>query len=251
MKDINNWQEDAVSDSGVKVPEWGLDPAGKTEEEEGKDAGVEAVPSVAETRMAELATETKVIVPEDPEKKAVEIEARLAEIRAFSHPDAKSLFVQKTENLKRRTNGEISGIELDQLDKEIDEKIKNLGIEAKPVNKIVTPEHPEETQKQESANIEAEQNNTETNKHGFEKLSKDEVFSRDIEDSWDLRQLNHSIIRHGDVTAKDGYVYKVDYLLSVIGNLKGSSDPELQRVTSTYGLRDKVKRLLLKKELGI
>lgn len=239
MKDINAWQADAIVDSGVNVPEWELEPIWKTEEREEKGTRVEAVPSVAEARLTELAKETKVVIPENPEEKASQIEMRRAEIMAYSDPETKLLFDQKTENLKRRTRGEISGVELDQLDKKVDEIIKER------VDRALKGG--------EYHNGDVEQNSAGTNKRSFEaqNLSKDEVFSRDIEDSWDLRQLNHSITRHGDVTAKDGYVYKVDYLLSVIGNLKGSSDPELQRVTSTYGLRDKVKRLLLKKELGI
>lgn len=201
-----------------KVPDWELEPVDGVEQKEAQENAVEEMPSVAETRMAELATETHVVTPENPEEKAAQIEARLAEIRAFSHPETKSLLDQKTENLKRRMSGEIDGVELDRLDREIDEKIKKNG---------------------------------EDNNHRFsgldrktEKTEKGKVFEDDLKNSWDLRQVMHSIQRFGDITAPDGYVYKADYLIPLIGNLKDSNDPNLQRVTNNYGLRDRVRELL-------
>ena len=70
-----------------------------------------------------------------------------------------------------------------------------------------------------------------------------------IKNADSMRTLLHVLKELGDITASDGYVYKTDYLIPLIGNLKGSNDENLGRVTRTYGLRDKVKYILLRQEL--
>lgn len=85
----------------------------------------------------------------------------------------------------------------------------------------------------------------------IEKFTKEEINKSKIQVAHDIRQLTRNLYEVGDITASDGYVYKNDYLINIIVNLKDSKDENLQKVTNIYGLRDKVKILLLQKELGI
>ena len=48
-----SWQDEAVEKSGVKVPEWELEPMG-AEQKENVEVSVEAEPSVADKRLEEL-----------------------------------------------------------------------------------------------------------------------------------------------------------------------------------------------------
>lgn len=75
-----SWQDEAVEKSGVKVPEWELEPMGAEQKEKTMEANVEAEPSVAEKRLEEIAAETKEISLENPEQKAAQIETTRAEI---------------------------------------------------------------------------------------------------------------------------------------------------------------------------
>lgn len=152
---------------------------------------------------------------EEEEKK----KKRLEEIKAFSHSDIESLLAQKSENLKRRMNGDISGVELDQLDQEIDEKIKRNGEEGKS--------------------------------EMFGQLSREELLLDGIKYAPDMRNLLIHLGKHENITGSDGYIYKTEELVPIIGNLKDSNDPNLQRITSNYGLRDKVKAFLRMRETGI
>ena len=72
-----------------------------------------------------------------------------------------------------------------------------------------------------------------------------------IQTSFDLQALVNNLNEIGDITASDGYVYKKTDLVRTITGLKGSDDKDLQFVTNIYGLRDKVEKLLLKRDLGM
>ena len=90
---------------------------------------------------------------------------------------------------------------------------------------------------------------TEAEDWRFRKLDQHELFVDRISAAHDLRSLNRYLAELGDITAPDGYVYKKEDTLRIIGFLKDSKDPNLQRVTNTYGLRDKVRKLLLQREV--
>lgn len=66
-----------------KVPDWELEPTG-AEQNETQEPTVEAAPSFAEARVAEIAKEAKIVTPENLEKKTADIEAIRAEIAALS-----------------------------------------------------------------------------------------------------------------------------------------------------------------------
>lgn len=82
---------------------------------------------------------------------------------------------------------------------------------------------------------------------GIPLLNKNELFVDRIKNSVDLRDLVSRLIDLGDITAPDGYVYKKDDMITCITNLTGVEDPNLQKITNTHGLRDKVKELLQKR----
>lgn len=219
-----------------KVPDWELEPIG-TEKKESQEPSVEEAPSFAELRVAEIAKEAKVVTPEDPEKKAAQIEARLAEIRAFDHPEAKSLFAQKSENLGKRTNGEISGIELDRLDKEIDEKIKNLGTET-----IAESRWQNLNRNKENGNVKKEDHHSPSFEN-TDNLTEEIKNEHTIRRVYDFDSLMKAIDKVGDITGSDGHVYKPDYLKDIIGEVF-MGRKQLNYVTGTFGLRDKVESLL-------
>lgn len=75
------------------------------------------------------------------------------------------------------------------------------------------------------------------------------MFADRINAAPDLRSLSRFLGELGDITAPDGYVYKKEDTLRTIGFLKDSKDPNLQRITNTHGLRDKVRKLLLQREI--
>ena len=83
-----NWQDEAIKDSGIKVPEWELEGTG-TEQKEAQEGAVEEMPSAAETRMAELAAETQAATPESLVEKAAQTEALRAEIAEMAKPEQK------------------------------------------------------------------------------------------------------------------------------------------------------------------
>ena len=82
----------------------------------------------------------------------------------------------------------------------------------------------------------------------FQISSERELFVSSIESATDMRSLMRRLAERGNITAPDGYVYKKEDILNTVGLLKDSRDPNLQRVTNTYGLRDKVRKLLLQRE---
>src|SRR3989344_6693863 len=90
-----NWQDEAIKDSGIKVPEWELEGTG-TEQKEAQEGAVEEMRSAAETRMAELAAETQAATPESLVEKAAQTEALRAEI-AEMDPKALEIPVEKRE----------------------------------------------------------------------------------------------------------------------------------------------------------
>jgi|GEM_PF-4990158 len=75
-------------------------------------------------------------------------------------------------------------------------------------------------------------------------FDKGELYIDLMAHSRSIRDLLSGISRLGEIVAPDGYVYKKDELIPLIGNLKGPDDPNLDRVTRTHGLRDKVRELL-------
>lgn len=144
-------------DSGLIVPE-GVDKKSTVE------APIEKVESFAEARVAEIAKEAKVVTPEDPEKKAAQIEALRLDIISPSF--------ENTDNLT--------------------EELKNEHI---------------------------------------------------IRRVYDFDTLMSAIDKVGDITGSDGHVYKPDYLKDVIGEVF-MGRKQLNYVTGTFGLRDKVRSLL-------
>lgn len=91
-----NWQDEAVKDSGIKVPEWELEPTG-AEQKENMEASVGAEPSVAEKRLEEIAAETKEIPSENPEQKAAQVDALRAEVAEMAKPEQKPAEVEITD----------------------------------------------------------------------------------------------------------------------------------------------------------
>ena len=91
---------------------------------------------------------------------------------------------------------------------------------------------------------------TERFKRMSEGMDKTRQYELSIKDAFDMRSLYQAILTNGDLTAKDGYVYKAQDLVKIISSLTGSEDPNLNRVTSTFNLRNKVKLLLLQFELS-
>jgi len=89
-----SWQDEATK--GKDVPDWELEPMTEAGQEGAQEASVEEMPSVAETRMAELAAETQVATPENPAEKAAQIEAARAEIAEMA-PKASEVSVEKKE----------------------------------------------------------------------------------------------------------------------------------------------------------
>ena len=183
------------------------------------------------------------------------------------HEVWKDLLREKSDNLKRRTDREITGVELDRLDGEIDKKISQVRREINDLVDQTKVEEPKETGNGESAEIiggglsegsngaDIEQSSDGKQEVGdsmFEKLSGEKLYVNRIETSHNLRSLVNNIAELGDITSSsDGYVHRKEDIFKIIGNLKDDNDPELQKVTRTYGLRDKVKLLLLKRRLGI
>jgi len=157
-------------------------------------------------------------------------------------------FAKKSENLQRRMKGEISGVELDRLDKELDDAIEHTREWIKDIvenigsrRKFLKGSLKSGQEKESGARNEG---------YRFKKLNEEELFLDRIGGANDMRSLLRGLADLGDITAADGYVYKKEYLIPLIGNLKNSEDPDLQRVTRTYGLRDRVKKLLVLRELG-
>lgn len=87
MKNIDNWQDEATK--GKDVSDWELEPIAGEGQEKAGEAPVEAEPSVADKRLAELSAEVKGFVPEDPAKKAANVEALQAEIAEMAKSEQK------------------------------------------------------------------------------------------------------------------------------------------------------------------
>lgn len=165
-------------------------------------------------------------------------------------------YAKKSENLQKRMKGGISGVELDGLDKKLDDAIEHTREWIKDITENIRSRReflkgsPKSGQEKESEAIP----NTENQEVGNEsdrskKLNAGELFLDRIEGASDMRSLLKNLSELGDITAPDGYVYKKEDFIPTIGNLKDSNDPNLQRVTNTYGLRDKVRKLLVLREL--
>ena len=70
-----------------------------------------------------------------------------------------------------------------------------------------------------------------------------------ITDADNRRSLLNRLAELGDIKHPDGHVYHVVDMLDIIRRLKGVDDPNLLKVTRTYGLRDKVSFILEKEQL--
>ncbi|MBP6929695.1 MAG: hypothetical protein KBB77_02040 [Candidatus Moranbacteria bacterium] len=138
---------------------------------------------------------------------------------------------QGKSDLQRRINGEISGVELDQLDSERDRKIDALRSEMK--------RGIEEVPSKQTANTE---HNSIRNSEGS--LTPEEFLSVSIDSVTNRRSLMRVLSQLGEITAADGHVYEKGYFIPIIGSLKNADDPNLQMVTSTGGLRDRVRKIL-------
>lgn len=169
-------------------------------------------------------------------------------------------------NLERRMRGEISGSELDKLDAENEQQIDNARAEMRrrieeaqsgrnnAGDSAQAKEFPVDGAPQEVASSSAVPNfekadATESDGSRFSKLNEGEMFADRINAAPDLRSLSRFLGELGDITAPDGYVYKKEDTLRTIGFLKDSKDPNLQAITNTHGLRDKVRKLLLQREI--
>lgn len=141
--------------------------------------------------------------------------------------------------IDRKINGENIDSELEKKQQELNDLINKI----REVNAL-------KQENLELSNVEPEQKEF----YGDSKVEKSDletVNKSKISTSFDLRGLTQNLNEIGDIIAPDGYVYKKDYLIDTIVNLKGSNDENLKKVTNIYGLRDKVKELLLRKELNI
>ncbi len=89
----------------------------------------------------------------------------------------------------------------------------------------------------------------EAGSYRYKKFSESELFTSRIESATDIQSLMRRLAEGGDITRADGYVYKKEDTLGIIGSIKDSKDLNLQRITNTHGLRDKVRKLLLQREI--
>lgn len=134
-------------------------------------------------------------------------------------------------DLQRRMSGEISGVELDQLDAERDRKIDALRSEMR------------------SEGMRLRENKPQIKSAGFiknfeESLTPEQFLSVSIDSVTDRRTLMRVLSQIGEITAADGHIYEKGYFIPIIGNLKNADDPNLQMVTSAGGLRDRVRKIL-------
>lgn len=162
---------------------------------------------------------------------------------------------KKRENLQRRLSSEISGVELDRLDAEIDEALdynqKEIETLREQIRGTIELRNLESARPDTAVQSEVLEN-ADLEPGYFDGLTTEVASSPYIEDLkvvFSLRDVMGLIARHGDITAPDGYVYKKEDILNIVGNLHGSDDPNLQRVTNTYGLRDRIKAILVKSEI--
>lgn len=209
-----------------------------------------------------------------------------------------ALLGQKKRNLESRMNREISGVELDRRDREIDEKIAEIrgridtndqGIDVKSEVEATVDSEVEneetETETDETVDVDEEskeslggtqssgQVETEKVQHKYDRVvtlgadeikaqiekfkrmegsqTKEELYSIAINGATDMRSLFQAIKDGGDITGSDGHIYKKEDLIRIIRSLKGSEDPNLDLVTRTHNLRNKVKLILLQEELSV
>ncbi len=166
------------------------------------------------------------------------------------------------ENLTNNDSIEALKLQLPTLSEEvrnlIDRKIAGESIDTElevkqgELNALITKIREATTVKPES--VESVEDQPEKEFYADSKVEKSDletINKSKINTSFDLRGLTQNLNEIGDIVAPDGYVYKKDYLIEIIVNLKGSNDENLKKVTNIYGLRDKVKELLLRKELNI
>jgi len=187
---------------------------------------------------------------------------------------------QKKENLDRRLKGEISGVELDRLDKQHDDAIEysrkemasfdsnikfvrdNLHLAIKDFKD--TNNHVNETQIEDKSSVSGEVEELvdapvypTTGSSTFDKqrqeradFTETQKYEVAIKEAYDMRSLITALKQNGDITAADGYVYDINEVVGIITSLENSNDPNLGKVTRTMGLRDRVKLILVKSELS-
>jgi hypothetical protein len=193
-------------------------------------------------------------IDQDTIQSAIDLLKQQLETRAQMGIDFSS---KKSENLQRRLRGEISGVELDRLDAEFDEAIeynrREMNIIRDRINGTVELLNPENSKSEAATQSEvsvAEHTSQESSPVALPTVTElaPSPYKEDLQLDLSLRDIMGLIAKHGDITASDGYIYKKEDLLSIVGNLRGSNDPNLQRVTNTYGLRDRVRIALMKSE---
>lgn len=151
------------------------------------------------------------------------------------------LMSKRDEMTANRRSGGVSGIELDNIDSEIaklqDAQREMLRNRASTSQTESASKKPVESQGDNGAetSIETPQTNQE------------ELYADWIKHSASMRDVMGGLSRFGDITAPDGHVYKNSELIQLIASLSGPEDPNLQKVTRTHGLRDKVREILSSK----
>jgi len=86
-----------------------------------------------------------------------------------------------------------------------------------------------------------------SNEAGFSTAAEKTMWKEEIANSPDFRQLFDTISRLGKVTGSDGHVYDADYLKTTVNEVR-TGEKELNFITNSLGLRDKVQELLEKKQ---
>lgn len=193
-------------------------------------------------------------------------------LRSPAQNDLDRITAERSANLARRVRGEITGVELDRLNALSDEqsrqnpimrKVEEMRAKARGVGDTVkTPSAPSRVNISMDATRSAHDSMVRASEReklhqvaeftatsGVEASEQDKQFLFEINNSYDFRSLMSNLSKLGDIVhPEDGYVYKAEDTLNTIRSLKDSRDPNLERVTNTYGLREKVRKLLLRRE---
>lgn len=132
---------------------------------------------------------------------------------------------------------------------EVQEILKQIKDERNQIEKeIIETGNKIDKIEQKNNNI-ALKNEDKVNSEILPKSTLEDVNKSKIKIAHDIRQLTRNLNEIGDIIAPDGYVYKKDFLIQTIVNLTGRNDEKIQQITNIYGLRDKVKEILILEEL--
>lgn len=150
---------------------------------------------------------------------------------------------KRNQVLARRMRRELSGIEVDREDEKVNAIINRLD---KARNSLAINEkefHGLENNR-ESKIIEGNIENVPVYSREDELNYKDKIRGED-----NFRDLLRRVSEQGDLIAPDGYVYTKKMIIDAINKVSVEGESSLNYVTRTAGLRDKVKELLIKREL--